>query len=75
MQPTESFDYRIIATYTCNDGVTRTRCIEHIEPTGPYAPIPGGIYLRERRSRRACVICTHIEAQTAECAGKGDGGG
>ena len=62
MQPTETDDHdqRIICTYHCNDGTVRTRCIDHIEATGPYAPIPGGIYHRQRRPRSACIICHHL---------------
>ncbi len=28
----------IVYTYTCNDGVTRTRCAQHVPEHGPYAP-------------------------------------
>ncbi len=45
----------IVYTYTCNDGVTRTRCAQHVAEHGPYAP--HRTKSMTVKSEGACVAC------------------
>ena len=45
-------------TYDCWDGVTRTRCREHVELRNRRAPVPWKpLVKQELKARRSCVMC------------------
>ena len=43
-------------TYTCNDGITRTRCAAHIPAHGPYAPHKSKHHTVP--TTKTCIACT-----------------
>ena len=59
----------IVCTYTCNDGVTRTRCAQHVPEHGPYAP--HRTKSMTVRSEGACVACGHGDGMGWKSLGGG----
>ena len=48
----------VIWSYYCRDGYVRSRCAEHIDADGPYAPVNRRAFFDQRPGRRrSCVRC------------------
>jgi len=60
-QPTDAPTAGLINlyTYTCQDGIVRSRCPHHIEREGPFAPDPARriIAIAYRVPAARCVTC------------------